>query len=489
MKLNELTIQEAKKKLLNKEITSFELTKACLEQIEKYNKELNICLSVNKEDALEKAKLADKRIEKGENSPLLGIPYLAKDNLTTKGIKTTASSKFLEDYIAPYNATVIQKLEDAGAILLGKTNLDEFAHGSSTENSAYGPTLNPWDKTRTPGGSSGGSAAAVSANFCIFALGSDTGGSIRQPASFCSVVGLKPSYGRVSRHGLISMTSSTDVVGPITKNVEDSGLIFSIISGKDKYDLTSYNKKEDESNRLKKLKRDENNRLSLKGLCIGLAEDQLIDLNKEVKEVILNTKKVLEKAGAKFINISLEKSKYAVPVYYIITPAEVSSNLARFDGLRFGFSEEKAKDLKDYYLKTRGKGFGKEAKRRIILGTYVLSAGYFDAYYLKAQKVREEIEKEFEEAFKICDLILSPSTLSTAFKFGEKASPLDMYLEDKFLAGPSLAGLPAISVPAGFIDKLPIGIQLIGDKSREDIVLAVAKELEERIDKEEKLSL
>ncbi|MCF7820588.1 MAG: Asp-tRNA(Asn)/Glu-tRNA(Gln) amidotransferase subunit GatA [Candidatus Pacebacteria bacterium] len=470
MQLNKLTIAQAREQLDKKEISSQHLTQACLKQIEKHNSQLKACLTVSSDLAMSQAKEADKRLKMGETGPLLGIPYLAKDNLLTKDIKTTAGSKMLENYIAPYSATVVDKLEKAGAVLLGKTNLDEFAHGSSTENSYFGPSINPWDTNRVPGGSSGGSASAVASDMCLFALGSDTGGSIRQPASFCGITGLKPSYGRVSRFGLIAMTSSTDVIGPLTKSALDAEMVFSVISGKDEKDSTSYDNLHSSREFVSDIS---------KVSKIGWVKEHEKDLSPEVKEALLKTRKKLESLGATFIDISLPNIKYAVPVYYIITPAEVSSNLARFDGLRFGFSKSEASNLKDYYLQTRGEGFGPEAKRRIMLGTYVLSAGYFDAYYLQAQRVRENIISDFDKVFSEVDLILTPSATGPAFRFGEKTNPLDMYIEDKFLAGPSLAGLPSISLPTETVKDLPFGFQLVGSKSGEDMILKVAKSFQE----------
>jgi aspartyl-tRNA(Asn)/glutamyl-tRNA(Gln) amidotransferase subunit A len=477
--LNKLTITEARELLDKKEISALDLTKACLKQIEKFNPELNACLAISSDLALKQAKEADKRIAKGESTKLLGIPYLAKDNLLTKGVKTTAASKVLEDYIAPYNATAISKLEKQGAILLGKTNLDEFAHGASTENSAYGVVKNPWDTERVPGGSSGGSAVAVAADMCIFALGSDTGGSVRQPASFCNVVGLKPSYGRVSRYGLMSMTSSTDVIGPITKNVEDSAIVLSVISGNDKKDSSTSEK--EVANYLKNINK------PLKGKKIAWVKEYFPKtLSKEAKESILLAKERLESLGAEMVEISLPATEYAISVYYIITPAELSSNLARFDGVRFGFNYKEAKNIKQYYLESRGRSFGPEAKRRIMLGTYVLSSGYYDDYYVRAQKFRTMISREFEDAFKKVDAILAPTAPSPAFKIGEKTSPLDMYLEDQFLSAPSLAGIPSISIPSKFVSNLPFGVQLMSARFEEEKLLNISNILFDNLSKENK---
>ncbi|MDD5031486.1 MAG: Asp-tRNA(Asn)/Glu-tRNA(Gln) amidotransferase subunit GatA [Patescibacteria group bacterium] len=472
MELNELTIKEAAEKLAKGEITSIELTKACLARIKETDKKIKACLTVCEREALAEAKEADRLRAKGERGDLLGIPYIAKDNILTKGVKTTAASKILENYIAPFDATIIKKLKEAGAVLLAKSNLDEFAHGASTENSAFGPTHNPWDLSRVPGGSSGGSAAAVAADMCLFALGTDTGGSIRCPASFCGVVGLKPTYGRASRFGLIAMTSSTDVPGPITKTVADAAIVLATIAGHDKNDATTpeaevpaYGKSLGKS---------------LKGLKIGRPEEYFGQgVEKGVRQTIEKAIAKLEELGAEIVPIRLPHTKYGVPVYYIITPSEVSSNLARFDGIRYGFSSEQVKDLKDVYVKSRGKGFGPEAKRRIMLGTYVLSAGYYDAYYLQAQKVRTKIKEELDYELEKLDAIITPTQPSPAFKIGENSDdPLKMYLEDIFQEGASLAGLPAISVPCGFSSGLPVGLQLIGKRFDEEMIFRIASAYE-----------
>lgn len=484
--MNKLTIKQASAKLQKGEISSVDLTKACLAQIKKLDLKIHACLSVYEKEALEDAWRADLRIKKGEKGILLGIPYLAKDNILAEDTKTTAASKMLENYIAPYDATIIAKLKKAGAVLLGKTNLDEFAHGASTENSAFGPTYNPWDLDRVAGGSSGGSAAAVASDMCIFALGTDTGGSIRQPASFCGVVGLKPTYGRASRYGLIAMTSSTDVPGPITKTIEDAAIVLEAIAGVDKKDATTV--LENVPNYLELIK----NQKDLKGIKIGLPEEYFTeDINREVKKVIDNVIDTLVRLGAEIKKISLPHTKYAVPVYYIITPSEVSSNLGRFDGIRYGHGSKEAKDLEDLYLKNRGEGFGREAKRRIMIGTYVLSAGYYDAYYLRAQKVRTILKEEIDRELADLDAILTPTSPHPAFLAGsQNKDPLKMYLEDVFLATASLAGLPAISVPAGFakvdvfgkdID-LPVGMQLIGSRFQEEKLFKIASVYEQNID-------
>lgn len=472
MKLNELTIREASEKLLSGEISSVDLTKACLNRIKEIDGKIHACLIVCEDEALKEAEVADERREKGETGDLLGIPYLTKDNILTAGIKTTAASKILENYIAPYDATIIKKLKEAGAVLLGKTNLDEFAHGASTENSAFGTTHNPWDLERVPGGSSGGSGAAVAAEMCLFALGTDTGGSIRCPASFCGVVGLKPTYGRSSRFGLIAMTSSTDVPGPITKSVEDAAIVQKIISGTDEYDGTTVDTIID--NYPKELKK------KINGLKIGLPKEFYGDgCDPKILNLINNAKLKFEELGVIFVDVSLPHTKYGIPVYYIITPSEVSSNLARFDGIRYGFSDTEAKNILEVYTNSRGKGFGPEAKRRIMLGTYALSAGYYDAYYLRAQKVRTIIKEEMDKVLETVDCLLTPTQPHPAFKIGENSDdPLKMYLEDIFVAGASLAGLPAISVPCGFVNDLPVGMQLIGKRFAEKTILQVAHHYE-----------
>ena len=492
MNLNELTIKEARTKLDSGEMSSVALTRACLQKIKEADNKIHACLTVCEKEALAEAEAADYRIKAGERGDLLGIPYLCKDILMTKGIRTTAASKILENYIAPYDATVVAKLKAAGAVMLGKTNLDEFAHGASTENSAFGPTKNPYDLSRVAGGSSGGSAAAVAANMCLFALGTDTGGSIRCPASFCGVVGLKPSYGRVSRFGLLSMTSSTDVVGPLAKTVYDAALVLKAIAGDDERDATTapesieaYEKeivfkKEDPADKELVLKAK-----PLKGLKVGLPEEYYLeDLNKEVAVHLRAAAKKLVAAGAELIKVSLPYTKYGIPVYYIITPSEISSNLARFDGIGWGLAKIEAANLQEFYKTTRGAGFGPEAKRRIMLGTYALSAGYYDAYYKKAQAVRTLIIKDFSDAFQKVDILLTPTEPHPAFKIGEQVDdPLTMYLEDIFVTGASLAGLPAISVPAGTVEvedgkQMPIGAQLIGPRLKESLIIKVASILE-----------
>ncbi|MFA5248003.1 MAG: Asp-tRNA(Asn)/Glu-tRNA(Gln) amidotransferase subunit GatA [Patescibacteria group bacterium] len=478
MFLNQLTIKQALDKLNAGEITSVDLTRACLDRIKEVDDKIKALLTVCENEAMEEAKKADERRASGEKGGLLGIPYIAKDNILTKGVKTTAASKILENYIAPFDATIIKKLREAGAVLLGKSNLDEFAHGGSTENSAFGPTHNPWNLDCVPGGSSGGSGAAVASDMCLFALGTDTGGSVRCPASFCGIVGLKPTYGRSSRFGLMSMTSSTDVPGPLTKTVEDASLVLQVIAGHDRYDAST----PEELVKINSL-----NKENLKGIKIGLPIEYYGEgLSESVRKSIDEAKEKFTELGAEFKEISLPHSKYAVPVYYIITPSEISSNLARFDGIRYGLSV-KGKDLLEVYTKSRGQGFGREAKRRIMLGTYALSAGYRDAYYLQAQKVRTKIKEELDSALKEVDIILTPTQPTGAYKIGSySANPLQMYLEDIFVIPASLAGLPAISVPCGFDSGLPLGMQLIGPRFGEDKIFKIAHNFEQITDWHEK---
>ncbi len=472
MNLNTFTIKQSQAKLEAGEITSVELTQACLDQIKKENKEINALITICEKEALEEAKKADEQRKNGKTGQLLGIPYIAKDNILTKDIKTTAASKILDNYIAPMDATIIEKLKEAGAVLLGKANMDEFAHGASGENSAYGVTKNPIDTSRVPGGSSSGPAAAVAADMCIFSLGTDTGGSIRCPASFCGIVGLKPTYGRSSRFGLVSMTSSTDVPGPLTKTVEDASIVLSVIEGTDENDATTVETPRWGVSNL------ENNSKEIKGLKIGIPQDLLKDADEKILKVFNDAINKLKEQGAEIIDIKLPHAKYGIPVYYIITPSEISSNLARFDGIRYGFSDKEAKNLLEVYTKSRGKGFGPEVKRRIMIGTYALSAGYFDAYYLQAQKVRTKIIEELDSQLEKVDAIATPTQPDIAFKIGEQCDdPLKMYLEDIFLAPASLAGLPAISLPAGKVNNMPVGIQVIGKRFDENILFRIGKNL------------
>ena len=473
MDLLNLTIKKIHQGLVNKEFSCLELTKAYLDKIEKEDKNINSFLSVYRDRAIAKSKKVDEKISKGEKISLLeGVPISIKDIILVEGMKCTGGSKILENYIAPYNATCINRLEKEGVIILGKNNLDEFAMGSSTENSGFGPTKNPVDLSRVPGGSSGGSTAAVAANFSAFSLGTDTGGSIRQPASFCGVVGLKPTYGRVSRYGLMAYSSSLDQIGPITKTVEDSRIVFNAIKGKDVLDSTSVDKKDSDCSRSGKIK----------DLVIGVPKEYFIEgVDSEVTNLVKKAIKKYEDMGAKIKEISLPHTKYAIPAYYIISSSEASANLARYDGARYGFS--KGDNLKDLYLKSRGEGFGKEVRRRIMLGTYALSSGYYDAYYLRAQKVRMLIENDFKKAFEKVDVIMSPTCPTPAFKLGEKTQDsVQMYLSDIFTVSVNLAGLCGISVPCGSIEidsiKLPVGLQLIGRPFEEDRIMDIAEIME-----------
>ncbi len=482
MKLNELTILEASAGLKNKEFSSVELTRACLDRIENTDDKIKSFITLTPDLAIKQAEEADKKIasQKGGSNFLLGIPCSIKDIILTKNILTTAASKILNNYVPPYDATLITKLKKAGMVMLGKVNCDAFAHGSSTENSDFFTTHNPWDLERVPGGSSGGSASSVAADQCFYSIGTDTGGSIRYPAAFCGMVGLKPTYGRVSRYGLVSMTSSTDCPSVMAKNVKDAAVILKEIAGKDKRDSTTPDKNVDDYADLL-------NGYDMKGVKIGVPKEYFVkELNSDVGDAVKKAIKKLGELGAEVIEISLPHTKYAVPAYYIITPSEVSSNLSRFDGIRFGYSETRkknseAKSLLDIYCKSKGGGFGNEAKRRIMLGTYALSSGYYDAYYLQAQKVRTLIKKDFEDAFAKVDLIITPTSPTVAFKIGEHSDNLlEMYLEDIFLSAVSLAGLPAISVPCGFAKpengkkEMPIGMQIIGKPFDERSILGIA---------------
>ncbi len=475
--LKNLTIKKARKHLDSGDFTARELTEAYIKEIKTKNKDINAYLEVF-DDCLAQAEAADIRragAESDEAHPLLGIPFAIKDNILIKGKIASASSKILANYKATYDATVIKKLKEAGAVFLGRTNMDEFAMGSSTENSAYGVTRNPRDPSRVPGGSSGGSAAAVAMEGALAALGSDTGGSIRQPASFCGVVGLKPSYGAVSRFGLIAMGSSLDQIGPITRTVEDAEIVFNAIAGHDNFDSTS---SPDGAQTHADLTQNNAERKMVIGVPKDFIETEGID-----PEVLANFKESLEKLksqGFAIKEISLPSLKYALAVYYIIMPAEVSANLARFDGIRYGVRET-GDNLLDTYNKTRGSGFGKETRRRIMLGAYVLSSGYYDAYYNKAGSVRRLIEKDFDEAFKHIDVIATPTAPSPAFKIGEKTkNPLEMYLADIFTVPSNLAGVPAISIPSGATkkDNLPLGLQLIAPKQGEQTLFEIGKQFE-----------
>ncbi len=464
------SIRELHQQLVSKEKSAVEITTQTLEKIETLEPKVKAFLSVTGDLALEKAKQVDAKIAAGEEIGLIeGIAIAIKDNMCTKGVKTTCGSKILENFIPPYESTVTQKLKDAGAIAIGKTNLDEFAMGSSTENSGYHVTANPWDLSRVPGGSSGGSAAAVAAGECIVSLGSDTGGSIRQPAALCGVVGLKPTYGLVSRYGLVAYASSLDQIGPFATNVEDAAIILGAIAGHDPRDSTSIKTEiPDYTQYLQpELK---------KGLKIGVITETFGEgIDSVVAETVRKAIAQLKDLGAEIKEISCPRFRYGLPVYYIIAPSEASANLARYDAVKYGIRQE-SENLVEMYSKTRAAGFGAEVKRRIMLGTYALSAGYYDAYYLKAQKVRTLIKEDFAKAFEEVDVLVSPTTPSTAFKAGEKvADPLSMYLNDLMTIPVNLAGLPGMSIPCGFDEGgLPIGLQLIGNVLREDLLFHVA---------------
>ncbi|MES2416457.1 MAG: Asp-tRNA(Asn)/Glu-tRNA(Gln) amidotransferase subunit GatA [Patescibacteria group bacterium] len=465
MDIKNLTIEKASAMLQNREITSVDLVSACLENIKEKNGELNALLEVF-DDVLDQARASDEMIKNGSAGKLAGIPIVIKDNILITGRKVSASSKMLENYVASYDAFVIKKLREAGAVFIGRANMDEFAMGSSTENSAYGPSKNPYDTSRVPGGSSGGSAVAVASGMCLAALGTDTGGSIRQPASFCGIVGMKPSYGGVSRSGAIAMASSLDQIGPLTKTSEDAKIIFDCISGKDEMDSTSIQLPS--SSEHKKV--------------IGIPRDWLKEgIDADVMKNFEEQVEKLKNLGYKIQDIDLPYSAHSLAVYYILMPAEVSTNLSRLDGVRYGLRKE-GESMFDSFKKSRSLGFGLETRRRIILGSYVLSHGYYDAYYNKAWKVRHAIEKEFEDVFKNVDFILTPTAPTTAFKFGEKSDPLQMYLSDIFTVPANIAGIPGISVPTGMSsDGLPYGIQFMAPMYKDQSLFEVAKDIEKNI--------
>ncbi len=472
MELQNITIEKAHQGLRKKEFSAAELTRAYLDRIEKNDKKIHAFLDVYREEASAQAATIDKKIAAGaELPPLAGIPVAVKDNILVEGTRTTAASRILENYTAPYDATCIARLKEQGVVILGKTNLDEFAMGSSTENSAFGPTRNPHDLDRVPGGSSGGSAAAVGGDLCVFSLGSDTGGSIRQPASFCGVVGLKPTYGAVSRYGLIAFASSLDQIGPLTKNIQDARIVFDIIKGRDPEDSTSF-----EPDSLNSFKNK-----AIKDLVIGVPREYFIEgTDPAVIELVKKAIERYQKAGAVISEISLPYTDYALPCYYIIAPSEASANLARFDGIKYGLSKTKeAVDLMEVYLKSRGEGFGPEVRRRIMLGTYALSSGYYEAYYVRSRKIKKLIEHDFNKAFEKVDVIMSPVCPTTAFKIGERAEdPLQMYLSDIFTVSVNLAGLPAISFPCGEVAGLPVGLQIIGRHWDENKIFRTAEAFE-----------
>ncbi len=464
MNLSNLTIKETHKGLLNKDFSALDVCKDYLKRVKEKNKDIFAFLTVNEDLATSQAKRVDDKISHGEKLDLLaGVPCAIKDNILLSGVKCIAASKILENYIAPYDATVVRKLKEKEAVILGKTNMDEFAMGASTENSAFGPTKNPNDEERVPGGSSGGSAAAVASDMAVFALGSDTGGSIRQPASFCGVVGLKPTYGTVSRYGLIAFASSLDQIGPLAKTVEDAKIVFEAISGKDSMDSTSVDSPEKES--------------SDKKIKIGVPKEYFVKgIDPAVEKVTKEAIKKYEEMGFEIEEVSLPHTDYALSAYYLINPSEASANLARYDGIKYGLSENKTGDLLDVYLKTRGKGFGDEVRRRIMLGTYALSSGYYEAYYLRAQKVRTRVIEDFKKAFSKVDALFTPTSPVLPFKIGEKIEdPLSMYLIDVYTISVNLAGLPAISIPVGKVGKLPVGLQIIGKPFEESKILEIAQ--------------
>ena len=478
MNITDLTVHELQEKLNNKELTSEEIVKAYIKNIEEKDVEVQAFLTKVEEDAINEAKDIDEKRKNGEipENSLAGIPIGIKDNINVKGLKTTCASKMLENFISPYNATVVENLQAENLINLGKLNMDEFAMGSSTEHSAFKKTKNPWNLNKVPGGSSGGSAAAVAANILPWALGTDTGGSIRQPASFCGVVGMKPTYGLVSRYGVVAFASSLDQVGPITKDVTDAAILLNLIAGHDEKDSTSVNRpKKDYTKALKN---------DVKGMKIAVPKEFFAEgVNEDVKKNLENAIEIYKSLGAKVEEISLDVNKYSLATYYIIACAEASSNLGRFDGIRFGYRAKNANSLKEIYKNSRTEGFGKEVKRRIILGTYVLSSGYYDAYYKKAEKVRTLILEEFEKVFKKYDVILTPTSPTTAFNIGENIKdPLTMYLADICTVPVNIAGLPGISIPCG-VDKdgMPVGMQLIGNRFNEDAIINAAYTFEQKI--------
>ena len=476
MELRELTIEQAAEKLRAKEISSVDLTKSALKRIEQVEDKVKAFLYVDQEGALARAKEADKQLAKGDNdSRLLGVPIAVKDNICTTDMPTTCASKILGNFMSPYNATVVEALRGAGAVIVGKTNLDEFAMGSSTENSSKQTTSNPWDIKRVPGGSSGGSAASVAASEAIASIGSDTGGSIRQPASFCGVVGLKPTYGLVSRYGLVAFASSLDQIGPLTKDVTDSAIMLNAIAGHDRSDSTSIDYEPPDY--LDALER------GIKGLKFGLPKELFgRGFQPGIRELMDKAVAVIESLGAEVTEISLPTLEYALPAYYIIAPAEASSNLARFDGVRYGARAEGPVDMINSYRKTRAEGFGAEVKRRIMLGTYTLTAGYYEAYYGQAQKVRTLIIQDFKKAFEKFDILISPTTPTTAFEIGSKTTdPLDMYLSDVCTIPSNMAGIPSLSLPIGLAEGLPVGLQVMAEHFDESAILNVARALEKEI--------
>ena len=474
--LASLTIHEARTLLYRREVSSVELTRATLDRISQVEDRVKAFVTVTEDLAIEQAERADKRIARGDATPLTGVPMQLKDNMATRGVATTCSSRMLESYVPPYDATVTRRLYEQSAVLVGKGNLDEFAMGSSTENSAFFPTRNPWDLDRVPGGSSGGPAAAVAASECFYSLGSDTGGSIRQPASLCGVVGLKPTYGLVSRYGLVAFASSLDQIGPITKDVTDCALVMNAIAGYDPRDSTSLHIEAPDYTRA--LGKD------LQGLRIGVPSEYFVEgMEPGVEDATRKSIEILRQLGAEVVEMSLPHTSYALAVYYILAPSECSANLARYDGVKYGFSDREADTMWDALEQTRGRGFGPEVKRRVMLGTYALSAGYYDAFYLKAQRVRTIIRREFEQAFENLDAIVSATSPTVAFELGAKtADPVQMYLSDVLTLPANIAGIPGISVPAGISDGLPVGLQILGKALGEETIFRIAHALERATD-------
>jgi len=472
----EKTITELSADLAEKRISSQELTQAYLDRINQFDQKINGYITIDPENALQQAKAADRTIAQGEHRTLTGIPIAQKDIFCTKGIKTSGGSKMLDNFIAPYDATMIHHFNQAGAVILGKTNMDEFAMGSSNENSYYGPVKNPWNLSKVPGGSSGGSAAVVAAQLAPAATGTDTGGSIRQPAALCGITGLKPTYGRVSRYGMIAFASSLDQAGPMTRSAQDAALLLQVMAGFDPKDSTSVDTPVPDYTAT--LNDD------IRGLKIGIPKEYFSDgLDSKIANVIETAIDQYKKLGASIVEISLPNSQLAIPAYYVVAPAECSSNLSRFDGVRFGYRCENPQDLEDLYKRSRGEGFGTEVKRRIMVGTYVLSAGYYEAYYLKAQKIRRLISDDFKQAFANVDVIMGPTTPSTAFAIGEKtADPITMYMSDIYTIAVNLAGLPGLSIPAGFASDMPVGLQIIGNYFTEARLLNIAHQYQRQTD-------
>ena len=467
----EKTVAELSSSLSRGDISSVELTQAYLDRINRYNGTLNAFVTVCEESALTQATQADAARANGQNAPLLGIPLAHKDIFCTSGIKTSCGSKVLHNFTAPYDATVVSRLSDSGAVMLGKTNMDEFAMGSSNETSYFGPVKNPWDTDRVPGGSSGGSAAAIAADLCAMATGTDTGGSIRQPAAFCGITGLKPTYGRISRWGMIAFASSLDQAGPICKSAEDAALMLNAMAGLDTKDSTCADVPVEDYTA------DLNN--SLQGLRIGIPRQHFAEgLSPEVEQAVREALGVYENLGAQLIDIDLPNNHLSVSAYYVVAPAEASANLSRFDGVRYGYRCDNPVDLEDMYKRSRSEGFGDEVKRRIMVGTYALSAGFYDAYYRKAQKIRRLVKQDFNAAFQQVDVIIGPTSPHTAFNLGAKTDPVAMYLEDIYTIAVNLAGLPGMSVPVGLVNGLPIGMHLVAGDFAESRLLNIAHQFQ-----------